>query len=160
VLKTPRVQAKLEMALGKDGAEALVKSAEQEAKMLAFERRYGPGQGSPTQEFAAAMREQDGGAGLQGVATDFGARLITQGPRGAVTGSLASGVQKLGALSKTAGMPVRARDEAGRLLMLSPDEFRQHMALAPRPPGLFGGGVPRPSLYGATSGGILSQLGQ
>jgi hypothetical protein len=158
VLKAPRIRAKLEMAFGKNEAGALIKSAEQEAKMLALERRYAPGANSITQEMAAAMKEQDGASGLQSMGADFGARVLQgQGLRGSLLGSMASGVRKLGAVGKTGGMPVAARDEAGRLLLMPPEDFRRHMALTPRPKSRFGGGVPRPSLYGAGLGGILAQ---
>jgi hypothetical protein len=127
LLKTPRVRAKLEAALGPDGSSRLIAAAEEEAAMLAFERRHTPGNGSPTQEYKAAMDEQDGAPGAIEAAVGS---VADRGVRGTLAKGVSEGIKGLVARTRTGGLNEAARNEAGRLLMMSPDELEAYLAAA------------------------------
>lgn len=125
VLKTPRVQAKLKLALGPDAAAKLIDLASREGDMLGFERRYAPGANSITQEMSAAMADQDAvGPGAQ-MMGDFASGVVKgHGLRGAGLGAISRQIQTaMDALGPTRGMSVAVRDKAGQTLMLSPQEL-------------------------------------
>jgi len=117
VLKTPRVRAKLRLALGADQANRLIDLASQEGDMLAFERRYAPNAQSATQEFRQAILEQDtaSGRGAQ-IASD----VLTKGPRKALGAQMQALIDAFG---PSRGLTSAARDVAGEKLMLSPQDL-------------------------------------
>lgn len=120
VLKTPRVQAKLRLALGDEAADRLIASAMDEGELLAFERRYSPAANSITADMQEAIAMQDEGGAFSQMATDA-MKNARQGPIGMLTGALSGQIKNLGATARTPGMSVAARDEAGKLLMLPPE---------------------------------------
>lgn len=122
VLSTPRVQAKLTTALGPEAARALIAAADDEGAMLAFERRYGPAANSITAEMGDAMAQQDGGDVAGQMAGDFLGNLH-RGPRSAISTAIASQLRNVGAMVRTPGLSVDARNEAGRMLMLPPEQL-------------------------------------
>jgi hypothetical protein len=126
VLSTPRVQAKLATALGPEQARALIASAEDEGAMLAFERRYGPAANSITAEMGDAMAQQDGAGVPEQMAGDFVGNLH-RGPTGAFSSMLANQLKNVEAMARTGGLSVGARDEAGRLLMLPPEQLAAYL---------------------------------
>lgn len=123
LLRTPRFRAKLEAALGPERADALIAGAIEEATMLAFERRYAPGANSVTAELKAAMAEQDATTPVGQIADDF----VERGVTGAVRGMTRRALDKATAGIRTRGLDTAARDEAGELLMGSPDDLAAAM---------------------------------
>lgn len=153
-LRVPAVKAKLEAAFGKDQAAQITRAVEAETMLSAYGGRVRPGNGSPTGELAAAMKEQDGSSPLGEMGVDFAQALVQrQGPLSAALSAGARQVGKAGATLKAPGMPIPVRDEAGRLLMLSPEELSAYLAkVTRRSPQL------SPSLLGApaASTGLLA----
>jgi len=131
VFKTPILKEKLVAAFGQDGADKLLKMLSSEKGMQDFERRYGPGAGSITQEIRAAQAEQDAGNGAQQFALDALGNVIAHGgTRGALKTVSGMGDQIL-ARMKTAGMSEAAMNEAGRILaMTGPESAAHQQALA------------------------------
>jgi len=124
LLRTPRVRAKLAVALGREGAQHLIDFAQLHGDMAAFEGRYAPGAGSVTSEMAAAMRMQEGGGNPL---VEFGGDLIKSKGNPLSAGASFLGRKALagyeGTLGKARFMDTAARDKAGETLMLSPQEM-------------------------------------
>lgn len=139
---TPRVREKLEIALGPNQAELFTKNLEREAGMRAFEQRAIPSAGSQTQPLAQAMKDQDNfgqgefsraaesaltsGHGPIGMGRRFAGEII--GPR----------IQDLLARMRTSGLDETARNEAGRMFMMTPQQAAPQLT-APipfSPPGI------------------------
>lgn len=133
----PAVKEKLEAALGKSDAAAFLSNIEAEGHMSFAANRMRPGVNSPTAEYTEAMRQQDEPYGVNGHLADFGADVVTRGPRAAVRGQLANAIGKAAAAMKTAGMPPTVRNEAGRLLMMRPEDLGRYLS------GAFTNGQPR-----------------
>jgi hypothetical protein len=111
MLSTPRVRAKLEIALGRPAAQELIDAVQSEAAMAAFEQRYGNNSGSITSEINAAH-----GVLLDG-ALNLGAEAVRRRSfRGAILNWLGQQAVGLAARARTRGMSVEARNEAGRIL--------------------------------------------
>ncbi len=128
VLKTPRIRAKLDIALGRDQAQSLIDLAAQESDLLGFERRYAPNAGSITSEINAAIAEQDAMNPAREFMTDVAGGAVKDGVwRSMVSAALKQGQKGLDAVGPTRGMPVPVRDEAGRLLLSSPEDFAKTM---------------------------------
>lgn len=131
VFKTPILKEKLVAAFGQDGADKLLKMLSSEKGMQDFERRYGPGAGSITQEIRAAQAEQDADNGAQQFALDALGNVVAHGgTRGALKTIGGMGDQILTRM-KTAGMSEAAMNEAGRILaMTGPESAAHQQALA------------------------------
>lgn len=123
MLSSPRVKAKLEIALGKDKAANFMQGVQQEARMVMDSRRMKPGFGSPTAELNAAMAEQDGANGVMSNAVKYGMDAVQRGPIRAAISAAGNQLAKIPAT----GMRIPVRDEAGRLLMMQPDELAKYM---------------------------------
>lgn len=124
-LMTPRVQAKLQMALGPQAAKQFTAATQQEIAMAQSGARMSPGKGSQTAELQAEMAAQDGASNAAlNAGIDF-TKGVAQGK--GITGSLASiAGQKIGNIAdylKTPGMSIPVRDQAGQALMLPPDQL-------------------------------------
>lgn len=121
-LATPRVRAKLQLALGPEAAQRLIATASKEADMQGFERRYAPDAGSITQEMRAAMAEQDAMGGRGGRIL---ADTIEKGPRKA----LSNQVMELSRMffGPTSWTSVEARNAAGQLLMSDPQALANRL---------------------------------
>lgn len=132
-LTVPHVRAKLAVLFGDEGASRIITAAQQEAKMAGFEQRYGPGTNSVTAELSAAMAEQDAGGPIGQMAGDFLTGIPTRGAKGAAMGAVARQLGNLSAGLKTAGLNGGARDEAGRLLMLPPQDLAAALRAANAP---------------------------
>lgn len=131
ILSTPRVRAKLEIALGKEAAQELIDAVSSEAAMAAFEQRYGSQSGSVTSPMQAAMAEQDafGGSPAMDAAVGVAADAVSTGSlRRAVFNWLGTQAAKGVATLKTRGLSEAARNEAGRLLGgdMSPAEVKAY----------------------------------
>ena len=148
---TPKVQGKLTAALGDKEAEKFIGLLEKENLMKAFETRAKAVAGSQTMPLAEAAREQDAfGAGAAmdapaykaGVGRTLGSVFgsgagaavggAVGGPAGSAIGAAVGGAagRNAGSLGsgimdrlRTSGLSEQARNEAGRALMLSPQEL-------------------------------------
>lgn len=116
----PGMQQKLELAFGKKGAAEFIAKMEAEAALARSSQRMMPGAGSPTMELAEAAGDQ--GSLLSDVARIGGKAATGQG-RSAAFDAIGSVFSRVAAYAKTAGTPVEVRDEFGRLLSMSADEF-------------------------------------
>jgi hypothetical protein len=117
VFKTPRIRAKMIQALGEEPAFQLFKTAEREAEMAAFEGRYQPTGNAVTSEMGAEMADQaatfDQGQNVARFAQDY---------KKGIGNLIGRGVQKgldFALQPKSTAM----RNEAGRQLMMSPQEL-------------------------------------
>ena len=125
LLKTPLLQQKMIATFGKDGADKLTQALGSEKAMLDFERRYAPGAGSITSEITQAQAQQDALNPAAEAAFTLGENVLKYGNTGGLIKTGAGYGRKVLDALKTKGMSVEARDEAGRLLMMSPQEYRQ-----------------------------------
>lgn len=135
---TPRVRAKLSIALGPNQAESFIKNLEREAEMRAFETRAVPSAGSQTAPLSQAMKEQET-FGSSPLASDVeDAMLSGHGPRGVGVRFAKNWLTRnaQGALDRlrTRGLDTGARNEAGRILLMSPKESASLLKRAPRVP--------------------------
>jgi hypothetical protein len=128
-LNTPAVRGKLAALFGQDNADAFIQRAQAEAKMAQTGSRMKPGIGSPTAELQDAIGDQDSPVNLKN-ATD----VAVVGAH-ALQGNVLPALARLGQVAgdtifhpRRAVMPVGTRDEAGRLLMMAPDQLGQYLA--------------------------------
>ena len=122
-LKTPLVRNKLASVLGKPETDALIASAEQQAKMAAFETRYGAAGNSITSEMRVADQFLEEGAdGVGNVARGF--VQFAGNPKGSLMNLAA---QKLQGGIDMARNPklLETRNLAGEALMGSPQALAQ-----------------------------------
>lgn len=125
MLRTARIKAKLAAMFGKDGAENFIKRAEVENQMRVGEARIPADQNSVTAGVKAAIDEQGQFGGTnQHVANAIGDLVDARGNpiHAMMAGAARHGQAALDAW-RTRGMPVEIRNEAGRLLQLSPQEL-------------------------------------
>lgn len=133
IFKAPVIQQKLATIMGPEKARAFLRNMESEAKMAAFARTRVPGAGSPTAEYVAAMKDQDS-AGLLPEALGWVGQVADKGPiKGSISYGVGRGKDALAAYA-TRGMPVGVRDEAGRMLMLPPQQLGSDLARLPTLP--------------------------
>lgn len=125
---TNRVKTKLDIALGPNQAESFVKNLEQESAMKAFEQKAIPSAGSQTAPLRQAMSDQDAFDSYPNHTLDDVEHALVSGHSLRDTGfRLAK--RTVGRMAKdalarlrTQGLSTEARNEAGRLLMMSPKE--------------------------------------
>lgn len=124
-LSTPAVLGKLSVALGPEKTSKFLAAIKAEIDMKASTARLSPNINSPTAHLASAMKEQDafGATQIPEGALGIGADLLRGRPVSALTKGLAQGGQAIADRFTTGGMPVGVRDEAGRLLSMSPQEL-------------------------------------
>jgi hypothetical protein len=129
-LRTPRVRAKLETAVGREATNELLTALRSEEGMANFERRYGTQGGSITSEITQAHAEQDGAPSPAGHVVQAGADVIDRGLHRAAMGWALGAAKDAGARMRTRGLSPAARDEAGRIFMsrLTQDQIRAHAA--------------------------------
>jgi hypothetical protein len=130
LLLSPRIQSKLIMAFGKDGAEEFTERLKTEAQMASDTNRMMPGTGSQTSEVLNATTDQD----VTNAALLDLAHATVHGSTGNYTAAasrIGSALKTLWARGKTAGMPIEVRNEVGKLLMLSPKELADHIRQRP-----------------------------
>lgn len=128
-LRTPLVRNKLAAVLGKPETDALISAAEKQAKMAAFESRYGPVGNSITSEMGDAMRFQDES---MGAAANIAG--LVQNPKGQL---INMALQKAQAGIDWFAQPkaLATRDLAGEALMGSPQSLAKTLrAGLPRQP--------------------------
>lgn len=122
----PIVQKKLSAALGPQNAQKFLDSLKVEKGMANFARTRTPGAGSPTAEYNAEMANQDASPATQ-AAMQHGGNILNHGLVGGVIKSLWDKGGNLAAAHATRGMPIEARNEAGRILMMSPQDFQSYL---------------------------------
>ncbi len=131
----PKVQAKLSAVLGEDNAAKFLQNMQTEKSMAQFASKRVPGAGSPTAEYNEEMSQQDAPFGTQAFdkALKYGTTVATRGA-GAGAMHVLSDVAKNAAASwQTRGMPVPVRDEAGKLLLMSPSDLASFLRLIEKP---------------------------
>ena len=128
VLDVPAVRGKLAALFGPENADAFIGRVKAEAKLAVTGNRMMPGKGSATQELNDAMADQDNGKRLR-QAADIASIGVHLGK-----GNVLPALMRMGQVAfdtaahpRRAVMPVATRDEAGRLLMLSPDDLANYL---------------------------------
>jgi hypothetical protein len=156
MFSAPSVRGKLEAVLGPDKAQDFIANMQREAQMADFARRQSPGAGSGTAGWQAAMAEQD--AGATAIPLDVlqaGITTMTHGPGPAAAGFIGKRLNGAASRWATRGMPVEARDAAGNLLLMPPDELATTLETTP-PYGVLGSlGQARGVLADALRGGTV-----
>jgi hypothetical protein len=122
VFQTPSVRAKLATAFGDQRATDLIARIEQES-ILARGQRMKPGTNSTTGETAYTGEEQDNGMGL--MALRAGGRALIGDAHGAARDLGRGLMEAVMTPVRGASTPINeaARNEVGRLLMMSPSEL-------------------------------------
>lgn len=123
-LSNDLVRKKLRMALGKARGDQLIDKIRQEAEMAKFERRVDPEANSSTAQMSREMADQD----EAGRAAQAAAAVLEHGSKGLVGGAaslLRAGARGAADRIRTAGMSTGARDEAGRMLLMTPAELAE-----------------------------------
>lgn len=128
-LLTPAVQQKVTAAFGPDKAQNFITGLQQELALAKSGARMMPGANSITSDVLLNAGDQDASAGIRaGMHGMHAAGNLLQGNvLGAVGGGLTALKHFAPDLLKTGGMSAEARDQAGRLLMLPPDELAGHL---------------------------------
>ena len=118
---TPAARQKLSVALGPNAAQDFISSLGDEAALRAFETRAVPAAGSQTAPLAQAMKEQD--AFGSNPVTDALGNVAQYGLKGTVTRTSAGILKNIGSRIRTTGLDEAARNQAGRLLLMPPDQL-------------------------------------
>lgn len=134
VFRAPIVQSKLASLMGPDRARSFIQNMATEQKMAEFARLRAPGAGSPTAEYTAAMKDQDGASGLAMDAIGVAHDTARHGLVPAIGNLVMNKGRDLAASYVTRGMAIPVRDEAGRLLMLPPDQLASYLQGLPKLP--------------------------
>jgi hypothetical protein len=122
-LKTPLIRNKLASVLGKPETDALIASAEQQAKMAAFETRYGAGGNSITHEMMVADQFlEEGTDGVGNVAR--GVVQFAGNPKGSLMNLAAQKLQSGIDMARNPKL-LETRNLAGEALMGSPQALAQ-----------------------------------
>ena len=121
----PIVRQKLIAALGPDDANAFLANMKIEAQLKQSGARMMPGTGSITSEILNATGEQNQSADALMDAIYAGAHLAYGNKIGFGTRML-SAMRRLG-VGRTGMMPETTRNEAGRLLMMNPNDLASHL---------------------------------
>lgn len=148
----PGIQAKLELAFGRDQAKAFVQRMEAEAQLAASGNRAAPYSGSPTMGLGEAAKEQDAAGVRMSDIERIGGKLGHGNFLGGAADAVGTGLSRLAARGRTAGMSEGMRNEYGGILQMSPDEFAGFLAeweklpeatkkLFPLPAGLVAGNL-------------------
>lgn len=135
LLNTPAVREKLSAVLGPDKAEAFMMKLQQEMDLAASGNRMMPGTGSITSDVLNATKEQDLADTVRG-ASHFAraAGDIASNRYGsAIANVLRGGYHFAPDMFRTGGMSEEARNAAGKLLMLPPEDFAQQLQALPAP---------------------------
>jgi len=133
-LKTPIIRDKLRALLGPDGADMIANMVRDEDVMRVFEQRSGVSAGSHTFDLLAAKAEQDAVHPVLKSAANATVATMAMGPVAGKAVILRALANAVGDRFKTGGMSVRARDAAGKALMMPPGQFANALASAPVPP--------------------------
>ena len=121
-LQNNLVRKKLRAILGEAGTNQFLERVAREAGMQKFERRVDPDVNSSTAEMGREMTDQDAagrGAQVAGAMLEHGSKGLVGGLASLVRAGARGAADRI----RTAGMPVGVRDEAGRMLMMSPAEL-------------------------------------
>lgn len=161
--KSPAFRAKLTLAYGAEPAGQIGDTLANEANMASAENQILPQAGSQTAPLSDAIKEQQQNP-LGEFATDAITGAIRHGPTGVVEAGIKTGLKSLGSSLKTPGMGTNARDEAGRLLMMSPQELADYLSAGdmtkPAPSAMTPTPVIGGRLGGALTGAIMPRQDQ
>lgn len=136
VFKRPILQDKLATVLGPDKAQPFLQGMQTEASMAKSGARMAPGTNSVTGEVANATNEQDQNT-MNGVLSSLkAAQHMGHGNVLGTAAHLKTALQDFGVIAKNPMMPVPVRDEAGKLLLMKPDDLVSHLQT------LYGSGGP------------------
>lgn len=131
----PILRQKMAAVLGPDNATTFLQNMKTEAAMAKSGTRMAPGTNSVTSDVLNATNEQDTdklGAMMNGL---YAGVHAAHGNGLGMAAHAMAGLRKLGAFGQTATMPVEVRDEAGRLLMMKPDELADYLGSLSASPG-------------------------
>lgn len=134
-LLTPAIQSKLRSALGERQAQQFIDSVVSERAISQTGQRMMPGTGSITSDVLNATREQDlsdtvrGASHFARAAGDLAANRYGS----AIANVLRGGYHFAPDMFRTGGMTEAARNRAGQLLMLPPEEYAQQLQALPAP---------------------------
>jgi hypothetical protein len=124
----PGVREKLELAFGKKAAESFIRKAEIEAELAASGARAAPYGGSPTMTLNEAAEAQDAAAGPVRHLARIGSKFASGNIGGGLADAAITTAGQITARARTAGMSEGMRDEYGRILQMTPDEFAAFLA--------------------------------
>lgn len=135
ILNTPAIRGKLEATLGKPNTDEFLSRVNQELSLAKSGARMMPNTNSITADILMNAGAQDHGknieAGLAG--TRAIGHALTGNIPGAVAGGLSAARHFFPDLVKSGGLNEAGRNEAGRLLMLSPQEYVNQVKQLPPP---------------------------
>jgi len=123
LFKAPAIQQKLNTVLGPKNAQTFLGNMQQEADMAKSGARMMPAVNSPTFELAEAAKDQDGSMIQHAITGLFAAKHAAAGN---YLGAAAH-ASRLWHTLKNTGMSIPVRDEAGRLLMMKPEDLADEL---------------------------------
>lgn len=123
LFKAPAIQQKLNTVLGPKNAQTFLGNMQQEADMAKSGARMMPAVNSPTFELGEAAKDQDGSAIQHAITGLFAAKHAAAGN---YLGAAAH-ASRLWHTLKNTGMSIPVRDEAGRLLMMKPEDLADEL---------------------------------
>lgn len=142
ILSTPAIRGKLEATLGKPNTDQFLDQVSQELSLAKSGARMMPNTNSPTADILLSAGAQDHGKNLEAGAA--GARALGHALSGNVFGAVGGGLTAarhfFPDMVRSGGLSEGARNEAGKLLMSSPQDYTA--SLANLPPAL-----PKAKLY-------------
>lgn len=134
-LLTPAAQEKLRSVLGSEKGQEFIEGLQQELSLSQSGQRMMPGGGSITSDVLNATKEQDlsdtvrGASHFARAAGDFASNRYGSAIANALRGTYHFAPD----MFRTGGMSEAARNKAGAMLMLPPDEFSQQLNALPAP---------------------------
>lgn len=134
-LLTPSAQDKLRSVLGPDKGQEFIDGLQQELSLSQSGQRMMPGGGSITSDILNATKEQDLADSVRG-ASHFAraAGDIASNRYGSAIANALRGTYHFAPdMFRTGGMSEQARNSAGKMLMLPPEEFSQQLQALPAP---------------------------
>jgi hypothetical protein len=149
-LLTPATQDKLRTVLGPDRGQTFIDGLQQELSLAQSGQRLMPGTGSITSDVLNAAKEQDlsdtvrGASHFARAAGDVAANRYGS----AIANLLRGGYHFAPDMFRTGGMSEAARNEAGRMLMLPPEDFARTLQTLPPPRPSMGAAALAPYLMG------------
>lgn len=122
----PVLKGKLSSLLGPEAAEGFSQNMQMEADMARNGARMMPGNGAITSDVMNTANEQDASPALMDMM--YAGMHAAHGNKIGAAARLLSAAKRAGAFGATAGMPEGVRNEAGRLLLMNPNDLAQHLS--------------------------------
>jgi hypothetical protein len=128
VFDRPILRQKMTAMLGDDPGNTFLDKMAVESKMAKTGARMAPGTNSVTSDVLNATNEQDQNS-MQTLIHGLYATANAAHGNGLGAGAhIMAGLRSAGMFGKTGMMPVSVRDEAGRLLMMTPEDLADHLS--------------------------------